>query len=206
VAIPTFAHNLNVPAAHHEEALSLICAGVLLAVFLLTLPGLIAVVEGEAEHAPPRWTNLTTVLVLGAAAVGAAFASDWFVTALKPATETLGMSEAFAGLVVVAIAGNAVENVVGVQLARQDRMDFAISVILNSSLQVALALTPVLVLASLLFAAHLTLVFPVMLAIALLFAAWLGGIVVYDGESTWPEGVVLIGLYVVVVSAFWWGA
>ena len=146
------------------------------------------------------------MLVLGGAAVGAAFASDWFVTALKPATETLGMSEEFAGLVVVAIAGNAVENVVGVQLALQNRMDFAISVIMNSSLQVALALTPVLVFASLLFATHLTLVFPVMLAIALLFAAWLGGIVVYDGESVWPEGVVLIGLYVVIASAFWWGA
>jgi Ca2+:H+ antiporter len=206
MAIPTFAHTLNVPAAHHEEALSLICAGVLLAVFLLTLPGLLAAVAGEAEHAPPRRTNHTTVLVLGGAAVAAAFASDWFVTALKPATETLGMSEDFAGLVVVAIAGNAVENVVGVQFARQNRMDFAISVIVNSSLQVALALTPVLVFASLLFATHLTLVFPVMLGIALLFAAWLGGIVVYDGESTWPEGVVLIGLYVVIASSFWWGA
>jgi Ca2+:H+ antiporter len=206
MAIPTFAHTLNVPAAHHEEALSLICAGVLLAVFLFTLPGLLATLEGEAEHAPPRWTNLTTLLVLGGAAVAAAFASDWFVTALQPATETLGMSEEFAGLVVVAIAGNAVENVVGVELALQNRMDFAISVIMSSSLQVALALTPVLVFVSLLFATHLTLVFPVMLGIALLFAAWLGGIVVYDGESVWPEGVVLIGLYVVIASSFWWGA
>ena len=57
------------------------------------------------------------MLVLGGAAVAAAFTSDWFVPALKPATTTLGMSEEFAGLVVVAIAGNAVENVVGVQLA-----------------------------------------------------------------------------------------
>jgi len=146
------------------------------------------------------------VVVLGAAAVGAAFASDWFVSALTPATQTLGMSEEFAGLVVVAIAGNAVENVVGVQLALQNRMDFAISVIVNSSLQVALALTPVLVFASLLFATHLTLVFPVLLAITLLLAAWISAMVVYDGESTWPEGAILIGLYVVVASSFWWGA
>ena len=54
------------------------------------------------------------------------------------------MSEEFAGLVIVAIAGNAVENVVGVQLAARNRPDFAISVIVNSSLQIALALTPVL--------------------------------------------------------------
>ena len=67
------------------------------------------------------------------------------MAALTPAIHTLHMSEEFAGLVIVAIAGNAVENVVGVQLAARNKPDFAISVIVNSSLQVALALTPVLV-------------------------------------------------------------
>src|SRR5439155_27203368 len=91
---------------------------------------------------PPRWSLPITVTVLGGAGVGAALVSDWFVTALKPATEALGMSQVFAGLIVVAIAGNAVENVVGVQLAARNRPDFAISVIINSALQVALLLTP----------------------------------------------------------------
>ena len=95
---------------------------------------------------------------------------------------------------------------IGVQLAARNRPDFAIAVILQSSLQVALALTPVLVFVSLLFAANLTLVFPVLLAISLLFAAGLGTLVVYDGESTWPEGVILVGLYVVIAASFWWGA
>jgi Ca2+:H+ antiporter len=108
--------------------------------------------------------------------------------------------------VIVAIAGNAVENVVGLQLAARNRPDFAISVIVSSSLQIALALTPVLVFASLFFATSLTLVFPVLLAVSLLFAAGLGALVVYDGESTWPEGAVLIGLYVVIAASFWWGA
>ena len=129
-----------------------------------------------------------------------------FVSALKPATESLGMSQAFAGLVVVAIAGNAVENVVGVQLAARNRPDFAISVIINSALQVALLLTPLLVFASLFFATPLTLVFPTLLAIALLLGAWVMGVVVYDGESTWEEGAILVGLYVVVGASFWWGA
>ena len=115
------------------------------------------------------------------------------------------MSEEFAGLVIVAIAGNAVENVVGVQLAARNRADFAISVIVNSSLQVALALTPVLVFASLLFATHLTLVFPTLLALVLLISAILGALVVNDGESTWQEGAVLVGFYVVIAASFWWG-
>ena len=59
--------------------------------------------------------------MLAVAAVAAAFVSDWFVTALTPAMDALRISEAFAGLVVVSIAGNAVENVVGVQLARATR-------------------------------------------------------------------------------------
>ena len=204
LAVPTLAHTVHTPAAQHERALSLICAGVLFALFFLTLPGLLAVMD-EGEHAPPRWTLANTIVVLGAAGVGAAFVSDWFVTALKPATETLGMSEAFAGLVVVAIAGNAVENVVGVQLAARNRPDFAISVIINSALQVALLLTPVLVFASLFFATTLTLVFPTLLAIVLLLAAWILSVVVYDGESTWEEGAILVGFYVVIASSFWWG-
>jgi Ca2+:H+ antiporter len=115
------------------------------------------------------------------------------------------MSEDFAGLVVVAIAGNAVENVVGVQLAARNRPDFAVSVIVNSSLQVALALTPVLVFVSLAFGTHLTLVFPTLLALVLVIAAILGALVVNDGASTWQEGVVLVGFYVVIAASFWWG-
>jgi Ca2+:H+ antiporter len=146
------------------------------------------------------------VVVLGMAAIAAAVVSDWFVTALTPATEAMHMSQGFAGLVIVAIAGNAVENVVGVQLAARNRPDFAISVIVNSALQVALLLTPVLVFVSLAFATPLTLVFTPLLAIALLMGAAITALIVYDGESTWEEGAILVGLYVVIASSFWWGA
>jgi Ca2+:H+ antiporter len=205
LAVPTLAHTFHTDAAQHEKTLSLICAGVLLAVFVLTLPGLLRALPGEESHEAPRWSFRTTLVVLGGAAAAAALMSDWVVDALQPAIHTLHMSEAFAGLVVVAIAGNAVENVVGVQLAARNRPDFAISVIVQSSLQIALALTPVLVFASLFFATFLTLVFSPLLAISLLFAAGLGALIVYDGESTWYEGVILVGLYVVVAASFWWG-
>jgi len=204
MAIPSLAHAFHAPAAAHSEALSLVCAGVLLALFALTLPSFLRSTPGE-EHEPARWSVPVTVAVLGGAGVCAALTSDWFVNALTPAIHTLHMSEEFAGLVIVAIAGNAVENVVGVQLAARNRQDFAISVILNSSLQVALALTPVLVFVSLLFATHLTLVFPTLLALVLLIAGILGALVVNDGESNWEEGAVLVGFYVVIAASFWWG-
>jgi Ca2+:H+ antiporter len=204
MAMPSLAHSFHTPAAPHGEALSIVCAVVLLTVFLLTLPAFLRSAEGE-EHEAARWSPLVTALVLGLAAAAAAVTPDWFVEALTPAIHTLHMSADFAGLVIVAIAGNAVENVVGVQLAARNRPDFAVNVIVNSSLQVALALTPVLVLVSLLFATHLTLVFPTLLALVLVITAILNALVVNDGESTWQEGVVLVGFYVVIAASFWWG-
>jgi Ca2+:H+ antiporter len=203
MAIPSLAHAFHTPAEPHGHSLSLVCAGVLLAVFVLTLPAFIR--AGAEERAPTRWSTPLTAAVLAGAGTAAALSSDWFVSALTPAIHSLHMSEEFAGLVIVAIAGNAVENVVGVQLAARNRADFAISVIVNSSLQVALALTPVLVFVSLLFATHLTLVFPTLLALVLVIASVLGALIVNDGESTWQEGIVLVGFYVVVAASFWWG-
>jgi Ca2+:H+ antiporter len=86
--------------------------------------------------------------VLAASSLLAALVSDWFVTALQPAIDTLNISQAFAGLVVVALAGNAVENVVGIQLAARNRADYALSVVVNSPLQIALVLAPTPVLLS----------------------------------------------------------
>jgi Ca2+:H+ antiporter len=204
MATPSLAAAFHTPAAPHGHALSLVCAGVLLAVYVLTLPSFLGSASGE-EHEPARWSPVTTVVVLALAGTAAAFSSDWFVGALTPAIHTLHMSEDFAGLVIVAIAGNAVENVVGVQLMARNRPDFAISVIMNSSLQIALALTPVLVFISLFFGTHLTLVFPTLLALVLVIAAILGAFVANDGRSTWQEGVVLVGFYVVIAASFWWG-
>jgi Ca2+:H+ antiporter len=204
MAIPSLAHAFHSPTAAHTNTLSLICAGVLLTLFVLTLPSFLRSAPGE-EHEPARWSTAETAIVLAVAGAAAAFSSDWFVSALTPAIHTLHMSEEFAGLVIVAIAGNAVENVVGVQLAARNKPDFAISVIVNSSLQIALALTPVLVIVSLLFATHLTLVFPTLLALVLLIASILGALVVNDGESHWEEGAVLVGFYVVIAASFWWG-
>jgi Ca2+:H+ antiporter len=204
MAIPSLAHAFHAPSAAHGEALSLVCAVVLLVLFVLTLPSFLRSAPGE-EHLPARWSIRTTALTLAAAGTAAALTSDWFVNALTPAIHTLHMSQQFAGLVIVAIAGNAVENVVGVQLAARNRPDFAVSVIVNSSLQIALALTPVLVIVSLFFTPHLTLVFPTLLAFVLLLAGLLGALVVNDGESQWEEGAVLVGFYVVIAASFWWG-
>ena len=119
---------------------------------------------------------------------------------------TLGLSEEFVGLVIVAIAGNAVENVVGVQMALRNKPDLAISLILNSSVQVAIALTPALVLISVFVGggadAH-----PVAAAPGGRRAGGtaLRAFIVFDGETTWLEGLALIGFYLIIAASVWYG-
>jgi Ca2+:H+ antiporter len=124
---------------------------------------------------------------------------------LRPAMASLGLSEAFVGLVIVAIAGNAVEHVVGIQMAYRNRADLAISVVLNGSLQVALALIPVLVIVSLLAPAPLTLVLSPLLVAAVALSAVLAAVIVFDGESNWLEGLALVGLYLIIAASVWFG-
>ncbi|MEW9529690.1 hypothetical protein [Microbispora sp. NPDC049125] len=160
---------------------------------------------GDQGHHGPAWPLQLALGMLAAAAIGAAFVSEWFVHALQPAMTTLGISQAFAGLVIVAIAGNAVENAVGIQLAARNQSDYALSVILQSPLQVALVVAPALVLLSPLVGASFTLVLPPLLIAALIIAVLVTVIVVLDGESNWLEGATLIVLYCVIAAAFWWG-
>jgi Ca2+:H+ antiporter len=209
IAIPTLATAPGGPDVGHARDLSVVCAVVLLVVFFASIPFSIgggpgaSAVDSADEN---RWPLKLTIGLLVSAALGAAFVSDWFVEALRPAMATLGLSEAFVGLVIVAIAGNAVENVVGVQMAMRNRTDLAISLILNSGLQVALAMTPALVLASIVIGGPaLTLVLSPLLVAAVALAAILASLIVYDGESTWLEGLALIGLYIIIAASVWWG-
>jgi Ca2+:H+ antiporter len=234
LVVPSVASYVHTPAEPHERVLSVIVSLVLLVIFALSLPaslqrgrdeaavdrpvttGRTATPSTAAGAVPPagaasghgeqaRWPVWLAVGMLAVAGVLAAVVSDWFVHALEPAIDALNMSQAFAGLIVVAIAGNAVENVVGVQLAGRNQADYAVSVIVNSPLQIALVLAPVLVLLSFATATTLTLVFAPMLVIAVVLSVLAVTLIVYDGESNWLEGATLIALYVIIATVFWWG-
>jgi Ca2+:H+ antiporter len=207
--VPSLASYVHTPAARHEHALSDIASITLLVVFALSLPASIRRSTGESEadeHAEATWPVWLAIAGLAVTGVLAALVSDWFVNALTPALHSLHISEAFAGLVIVAIAGNAVENVVGIQLAARNKADTALSVILNSPIQIALVLAPVLVLISpILGGATFTLVFPPLLVTTVVASILAVSFVIMDGESDWLEGSALVGLYVVVAASFWWG-
>ena len=133
IAILSTTIAVDAPASQHDVTISAIGAGVILFVYGAWLLNYLraGVAEGPAiaaHHAPPLGFS-TGLGVLAAAGVAAAFASEWFVSVIDPAVEELGISKAFTGLVIVAIAGNAVEHVVGVQLAWKGQADLAISVV-----------------------------------------------------------------------------
>lgn len=209
MVVPSLASYVHTPAAPHEETMSLVVAVVLLVLFAATLPASLkrkSANDAAEQHEPPRWPLPLALALLAASAVAAAFVSEWFVHALEPAMHALNISEAFAGLVIVAIAGNAVENVVGIQLAAKNRSEYAFSVVINSPLQIALVLAPVLVILSRLFGfTPLTLVFPPMLVVSVAVAVLVAAFITFDGESDWGEGVSLLALYAIIATAFWWG-
>jgi Ca2+:H+ antiporter len=203
VALAVASHD---EAAKHVTALSAAGAVCMLAIYGAWLWGYLRSDEPREEaheSATPAVPLGLSVGVLAVAGLGAAVASDWFIEALEPAIESLGISEAFAGLVIVAIAGNAVENVVGIMLARKGDSDLAISVVKNSVAQVAAFLFPLLVLVSLAFESHLTF----QLAPVYVGAIALTGIALWqitgDGEATVFEGVALIAMYVTLAAFAW---
>jgi len=232
LAVPSLTSALHTPAESHERMVSVVVSVVMLALFALSLPATLS--RGKAAHGPVdghlkagsspiaaspesaraaskaaahgEWPLAMAIGMLAATGIGAAFVSEWFVSALQPAMDAAGINEVFAGLVIVAIAGNAVENVVGIQLAAKNQMDYGVQVILQSPVQVALTIAPIVCLsAGLLGQPGFDLVFSPLLLAALVMSALVAVVVTFDGESNWFEGAALIALYVAIATSFWWG-
>jgi Ca2+:H+ antiporter len=188
-------------ASEHAVAISAVGAVCLLVVYAVWLWSYLR--SDTKEPALEAGTETpfafgTAIAVLVVAGVGAAFVSDWFVDALDPAVDALGISKAFTGLVIVGIAGNAVENVVGITLAAKKQSDLAVSVIKNSVAQIAAFLFPALVLLSLFFENRLTFVLAPVYIGALAVMAIAMWQITGDGQAVAFEGCALVAIYVVL--------
>lgn len=191
-------------ASTHVNAISVIGAVTLLAVYLSWVLPYLRSDEGpeglDGRGPAPRMSLGLTIGLLVAGGAASAFVSEWFVSALQPAIGVLGVSQAFAGLVIVAIAGNAVEHVVGIVLARKGRADLAISVVKNSVAQIAAFLFPLLVLISLLLDTQLTFALAPIYTGALALTAIAVWQVTGDGEAAAFEGWALVAMYLIVAA------
>jgi Ca2+:H+ antiporter len=153
----------------------------------------------EPDHV---WTKRTAIIVLSLATIATGVMSEILVGALEPAAASLGMTRIFVGVILVALVGNAAEHSTAVLVARKNHMDLAFGIAVGSSLQIAMFVAPVLVFASYLFGAPLNLIFTPFEVVAVGLSVLVVGFVAMDGESHWMEGVMLVGVYIILAIAF----
>jgi len=155
--------------------------------------------SAEGTH----WTKRTAALVLLGATALVALMSEILVESIEHAADTLGMTDIFVGVILVAIIGNAAEHSTAVLVARKNKMDLAINIAIGSSLQIALFVAPVLVFASYLFGNPMDLRFTTFEVVAVVISAVVANLISSDGESNWMEGVQLLAVYLILGMAFY---
>jgi Ca2+:H+ antiporter len=211
---------LILPAAYRTAAgdaapaigsLSIWISGVLLAVYAANLVFALgthaALFAGshEAGDTPHEasWSLGRSAAVLAAATAAIAWMSEILVGAIVPSAQTLGLSDAFVGIFVVAVLGNAAEHATAITAAMKNRMDLSLSIAIGSSVQVALFVAPLLALASLAVGpAPMDLAFSGGMVLTVLLAVLITGQVAGDGRSDWLNGVQLLAVYAILGLAF----
>lgn len=172
--------------------------------------GLVELESGEAQnlqniteeptHKPNLWL---WVGVLLAATVGVAYESELFVGVVEEATEGLGLTPLFTGVIVLPLIGGAAEYVTAVSVAIKNNMDLSVSIAMGSSLLVALFMAPLLVLVGLAIGQPMDLDFNLFEAVAVALALVVANLISLDGRSNWLEGTLLLATYTVLGLAFY---
>jgi Ca2+:H+ antiporter len=195
-----------------EQNLSLLIAVVLLATYGAMLAFSLVThrqlfVGGNdtvpGEKAAPHWAVKKSVVVLLVATLAVAWLSEFLVGAVEAAQQSLGVTETFVGVIIVAIVGNAAEHSTAVTMALKNKMDLAFGIAVGSSLQIALFVAPVLVFCSYLFPHQLNLEFTIPEIVSVVLAAFVAEQISGDGESNWFEGVQLLALYIILGVLFY---
>ena len=193
------------------QNLSVAVAGILILVYGLTLlfsmkthaylcdVGEADLQDGEAEHEVnlPFWIFILLVVTLAVAVE-----SELLVDSLEVATKDLGLSTLFTGVILLPIIGNAAEHATAVTVAMKNKMDLSVSVAVGSSMQIALFVAPVLVIAGWIIGQPMDLNFNPFELVAVTVAVLIANSISSDGESNWLEGSLLIATYAVVAIAF----
>jgi Ca2+:H+ antiporter len=162
--------------------------------------------EGEPEHDDTwGWSIRTSVIALAGAGIAVGVMSEILVGSIEAASDSIGLSEFFIGVIVVAIVGNAAEHWVAVLVAIKDKMDLSVNIAIGSSAQIALFVAPVLVLLSFVIGpGPMPLVFNGFEIAAVVLGVLVAYQVTNEGESTWFEGVQLLALYAIIGLAFYY--
>jgi len=216
LVIPASFHHIAGPSGWpREKDLSLEVSVVLLAVYAASLVfslvthkelfrGLPASEDVEPGEVHDHWSLRRSIAVLAISTVFIAWVSETLVGSVEHAARAFGMTSIFIGVIVVAIIGNAAEHSTAILVALKNRMDLSISIAIGSSIQVALFVAPLLVLASYFIGPRpMDLVFTPAEVIAVVLAVFITGQSASDGESNWLEGLMLLAVYVMLGISFY---
>lgn len=156
----------------------------------------------EGSHA--SWSIGKSLTILLVATGFVALVSEFLVGAIEQARETLGLTEVFVGVIVVAIVGNAAEHSSAILMAIRNKMDISIGIAIGSSLQIALFVAPLLLFASYFFGTPMDLEFTIPEVVAVIGAIIIVEQISGDGESNWVEGVQLLSVYAILAILFYY--
>ena len=160
--------------------------------------------HGDEDHVGEPWSVRKSVIALAIAGIAVGVMSEILVGSITEASESIGLSSFFVGIIVVAVVGNAAEHWSAIYFASRDKMDLAVNIAIGSSAQIALFAAPVLVLLSLFVGPFpMSLVFNGLELGAIFLAILVAQAVTYEGESTWFEGFQLLSVYVVLGLTFY---
>jgi Ca2+:H+ antiporter len=193
-----------VPLSLSLSIVLLVVYGLFLTFSLGTHASLFGGSHGAAEADTARSLSLRgAALALAASTAAIAWMSEILVGSIGPAATALELNSVFVAVFVVAILGNAAEHATAITVAMKNRMDLALGIAIGSSVQVALFVAPVLVLASLALGPQpMDLAFPAGLVLMVLLAVLITGQVAADGHSDWLKGLQLLAVYVALGLTF----
>ena len=151
----------------------------------------------DEVHEEPEegWSRNRALAVLAAVTTALAIMSEVLTGSIEPASQSLHLSPRFTGVFLLALVGNAAELFNAVRFARKDQMDLCIGITVGASVQVALVVAPVLVFMGILMGQEMDLIFSPLELIAIVMAIYVTRNLIYDGESSWLEGLIMIGVY-----------
>lgn len=163
------------------------------------------VVESEegTEEEEPEWDKRRSIIILALAAIAVAFVSDQLVDTFESVAASFGWSEVFIGVIIIAIIGNSAENITAILMALKNKANISVEIAVGSTLQIAMFVTPLLVLLSLLFPAPLLLLFTREALIAMILSVFLIIMIINDGDTNWFEGLTLLAAYLIMAIGFY---
>jgi len=155
------------------------------------------------EEEKPEWSQTKAIIILVLSAVFIGLESEFLVGTLEHVVKSIGWTETFIGVIIVAIVGNAAEHGVAVVMAMKNKVDLSLNICLSSSTQIALFVAPLLVFVSLIFGKPMDLLFKPFEILAIIASVYTVSSMASDGEFNWFEGTQLLGVYIIMGVVFY---